>query len=100
MGTEKMAMCGGLGQASAATAEHQAICDKVKADVESKTNRKFSEFVAVKVSSQMVAGTNFFIKVKVDASEHIHIRVYQKLPHEGYARIICCSPRKSSRRSN
>ena len=42
------------------------ICNffaKVRPDLESQSQQKFSSFQAVKFKSQVVAGTNFFIKV-------------------------------------
>mmetsp|Transcript_44019 Transcript_44019/g.73103 ORF Transcript_44019/g.73103 Transcript_44019/m.73103 type:complete len:121 (+) Transcript_44019:90-452(+) len=32
---------------------------------------------------QVVAGTNYFIKVRISDSEHIRLRIYQSLPHAG-----------------
>merc|ERR1711997_408868 len=39
----------------------------------------FDEFTPIKVKSQVVAGTNLFVKVRVGAKKVIHIRVWCKL---------------------
>mgnify|MGYP002507290866 CR=1 FL=1 len=75
-------MCGGTSSAQPATAEIQAIADQVKSQLEEKTNKKYRMFKAVEFKSQVVAGTNYFIKVQVDDDDFIHIRVFESLPHE------------------
>uniref|UniRef100_A0A8C7EM90 Cystatin B n=1 Tax=Neovison vison TaxID=452646 RepID=A0A8C7EM90_NEOVI len=54
----------------------------VKAQLEERENKKFTTFKAVEFRSQVVAGTNYFIKVQVDDEEFVHLRVFQSLPHE------------------
>nr|XP_045006991.1 cystatin-B-like [Jaculus jaculus] len=75
-------MCGGPSATKPATADTQEIADKVKSQLEEKENRKFSVFKAVSYRSQVVAGTNYFIKVDVGDDEFMHLRVFQSLPHE------------------
>ncbi|XP_057306457.1 cystatin-A-like [Hydractinia symbiolongicarpus] len=75
--------CGGIGKAQPATPEVQNIVDNVKSDVQSKTNQVLDEFTAVSYATQLVAGTNFFIKVRIGLGRFIHIRVYRTLPHAG-----------------
>eukprot|EP00995_Heteronema_vittatum_P010700 NODE_6215_length_464_cov_262.592771_g4706_i0.p1 GENE.NODE_6215_length_464_cov_262.592771_g4706_i0~~NODE_6215_length_464_cov_262.592771_g4706_i0.p1 ORF type:complete len:111 (-),score=38.01 NODE_6215_length_464_cov_262.592771_g4706_i0:132-443(-) len=79
-------LCGGTGDAAPADAEIQAICDEVKEAALAKAkadgwNGDFSSFTAVTVKKQVVAGTNYFVKVKVSDSEHAHIRIFKALPH-------------------
>ncbi|XP_042854808.1 cystatin-B [Panthera tigris] len=75
-------MCGGPSATQPATAETQAIADQVKPQLEEQENKKYTIFKAVEFRSQVVAGTNYFIKVQVDDDEFVHIRVFQSLPHE------------------
>uniref|UniRef100_A0A2K6F925 Cystatin domain-containing protein n=1 Tax=Propithecus coquereli TaxID=379532 RepID=A0A2K6F925_PROCO len=56
---------GGLTEARPATPEIQEIADKVKPQLEEKTNETYEEFEATEYKSQVVAGTNFYIKVRV-----------------------------------
>ncbi|XP_023373871.1 cystatin-B isoform X2 [Otolemur garnettii] len=55
---------------------------QVKSQLEEKENKKFPVFKAVSFKSQVVAGTNFFIKVHVGDEKFVHLRVFQSLPHE------------------
>ncbi|XP_071070560.1 cystatin-B-like [Dasypus novemcinctus] len=75
-------MRGGLKPSKAATAETQQIADQVKCQLEEKENRQFPVFEAVECRTQVVAGTNHFIKVHVGGDEYVHLRVFQSLPHE------------------
>ncbi|KAM9337061.1 cystatin-B-like [Symphorus nematophorus] len=76
-------MCGGLSPPADADEKIQKLCDAVKTHAEEKAGRKFDVFIAKCYLKQLVAGTNYFIKVHVGGDEHIHLRVYEKLPHCG-----------------
>ncbi|XP_012635691.1 cystatin-A-like [Microcebus murinus] len=73
---------GGLSEARPATAEIQEIADKVKPQLEEKTNETYEEFEAVKYKSQVVAGTNFYIKVHVGGNRYVHLKVFEGLSRE------------------
>ncbi|XP_020829541.1 cystatin-B [Phascolarctos cinereus] len=81
-------MCGGVSATKPATAETQRIADQVKAQLEEKENRKFPVFKTMEFKSQVVAGTNYFIKVHVGEEEFIHIRVFESLPHENKPLVL------------
>ncbi|XP_070598043.1 cystatin-B-like [Erythrolamprus reginae] len=75
-------LCGGLSTPKEATAETQQIAQEIKSQLEEKENRNFDIFDAVLFKAQVVAGTNYFIKIHVGNDEYIHVRVYERLPHE------------------
>lgn len=72
-----MPLCGGTGAAKPADADVQAVCDLVRAELESRLNRKFDTFTAVLVTSQVVAGINYFVKIHLGNDEYLHARIYK-----------------------
>jgi len=78
-----MPICGGTSEPQAASPEVQAICDQLRADLEGKADRKFAEFKAVVVSTQVVAGTNYFVKIHIGNEDYVHARIFKPLPHTG-----------------
>ncbi|XP_029313723.1 cystatin-B-like [Cottoperca gobio] len=75
--------CGGCSAATEADEEIQKICDSVKADAEAKAGKTYEMFTAKSFTSQVVAGTNYFIKIHVGGEDHVHLRVSKKLPCYG-----------------
>ncbi|KAM4788651.1 cystatin-B-like isoform 3-T3 [Cyanocitta cristata] len=63
-------LCGGAPAARPATDETQRIAEQVKAQLEEKEGKTFDVFTAVEFKTQVVAGTNYFIKTgaKVNTS--------------------------------
>uniref|UniRef100_A0A8C5QRY7 Cystatin domain-containing protein n=1 Tax=Leptobrachium leishanense TaxID=445787 RepID=A0A8C5QRY7_9ANUR len=55
------------------------VSTQVKPQVETKDGRQFQYFQAVSFASQIVAGTNYFVKVDVGQGECLHLRIYQNL---------------------
>ncbi|XP_012635955.1 cystatin-A [Microcebus murinus] len=74
---------GGLSDAKPATAEIQEIADKVKPQLEEKTNETYEEFEAVEYKTQVVAGINYYIKVRVCENCYMHLKVFKSLPGQG-----------------
>ncbi|PVD28793.1 hypothetical protein C0Q70_11388 [Pomacea canaliculata] len=80
-----MRKCGGTSEVKQADEEIQSLCEKIRSDLESKANRSLSadSFKAVSYKSQVVAGTNYFVKIDVGDGEFIHVRIFQALPCNG-----------------
>eukprot|EP00438_Fugacium_kawagutii_P004914 Skav217253 [mRNA] locus=scaffold47:408724:423566:+ [translate_table: standard] len=81
-------MPGATGSASEANEEIKAMCTALKDKALEKAqaggwNGLFTEFTAMSYSSQVVAGTNYFVKVKVGDGKFCHVRIHQPLPHTG-----------------
>jgi cystatin-A/B len=72
---------GGVGQSKQATPEVQAMIDGLKGDVSNKlVGKTLGPFEAVSFKTQVVAGTNYFVKVRVGSGEeHVHLRVFKPL---------------------
>ncbi|XP_036907439.1 cystatin-A [Sturnira hondurensis] len=73
-------MPGGLTEAKPATPEIQKIADEVKPQLEEKTNETYEEFEAIEYKTQVVAGINYYIKVRVGHNSYIHMKIFKPLP--------------------
>eukprot|EP00483_Globobulimina_turgida_P005812 UN05822 len=76
-------LCGGLGDREIDQLVIES-CGRVKEDVivkasENKQEDKFTEFTPISCKSQVVAGTNLFVKVKVNENSFVHVRIWCKL---------------------
>uniref|UniRef100_A0A8B9ZIW7 Cystatin domain-containing protein n=1 Tax=Anas platyrhynchos TaxID=8839 RepID=A0A8B9ZIW7_ANAPL len=61
---------------------------QVKAEFERKEDRTFDIFQAIVYRTQVVAGTNYFIKVQISDTSYAHLVVFQALPYEKKDPII------------
>lgn len=81
-----MTLCGGISdeintdqhpELVAALTEHLAVLN-------SKAGSNASKMHLVSYKTQVVSGTNYFAKLRLDDSDaHIHARIFQGLPHTG-----------------
>ena len=72
-------MCGGFGNTRPADDTAKAIATEMKPKVEQALGTTFSQFEAVSFTTQVVAGTNYKIKVKVGDGKYVHIKVFVPL---------------------
>ena len=72
-------LCGGFGNARDADDEVKALALEMKPKVEQALGATYGTFEAVKYTSQVVAGTNYKIKVKVGDEQYVHIKVFVPL---------------------
>ncbi|KAL5457233.1 hypothetical protein EMCRGX_G034478 [Ephydatia muelleri] len=93
---EGLTLRGGLSSVRDATPDVQAVADAIKTELESKTETVFDEYVAEQYATQVVAGLNYFIKVRVGYTNYPHVRVYKDLRGNfnliGYKLSYTCRP--------
>lgn len=71
---------GGLGAAKIVTPEVQGYADQLRREIETKAGvGKFNKFIVVAFKTQVVAGTNYFMKIDVGDNAYIHARVHKSL---------------------
>jgi cystatin-A/B len=56
-------VCGGLNEAKEATPEIQALIDQLHQEIKTQSGNEYKQLKAVSYRSQVVAGTNYFVKV-------------------------------------
>ena len=74
-----MKRLGGFGGAKDANDEVKVLAKEFKPEVEKALGATYSVFEAVKYVTQVVAGTNYKIKVKVGDNQYVHIKVFVPL---------------------
>ena len=72
-------MPGSFNNAKEATEEVQTLAKGMKDQVEKQLGQTFDRFDAVVFSTQVVAGTNYLIKVQVGEEKFVHIKVHVPL---------------------
>ena len=81
-------MCGGFGQVKPADNEVSQHLSEIKPHVESKMNATFTVFEPVHYKTQVVAGLNYLVKVKVDGEKYVHVKFCKPLPCNGTQLVL------------
>ena len=50
--------------------------------------RQFAHFHPVEIKKQVVAGTNYWVKVNVGDDKFIHVKIFKPLPYTGEPAVI------------
>ena len=74
-----MSIPGGFGNAKEATEDVKTLAKNMKEKVQEQLGASYEEFEAVLYTTQVVAGTNYLIKVKVGDEKYVHIKIYVPL---------------------
>ena len=81
-----MALCGGVSDEvqTQATPELLAALEANHAKIVGDAGVNASKLNLVHYKTQVVSGTNYFVKCQLDDGEdHVHVRMFQDLPHRG-----------------
>jgi len=63
--------------------DEQTMFTAMRPQMEEKHGKAFEMFDIVHYTTQVVAGTNYQVKIQIGAEEWAHAKIYKKLPHEG-----------------
>ncbi len=74
-------LAGGWKESSGLTEEQYHMITELRHQVQEKAGKEFAHFNPVAIRSQVVAGTNYFVKIQVSESEYIHVKIFKPLPH-------------------
>ncbi|GFS16925.1 cystatin-B [Elysia marginata] len=74
-------MCGGTSDSMPADKEIQTLIETVREQSEEQAGKTYEQYKAIEYKSQIVAGTNYFVKIQVADSEYIHVLIFKALPH-------------------
>jgi len=76
-------LAGGWKADSGLTEEEYQMVTDLKHHAQEKSGREFAHFHPVSIKKQVVAGTNYLVKVQVSDDHYIHIKIFKPLPHTG-----------------
>jgi len=79
-----MVITGGLSDTKKPDEHIEKIVNTIKSEIEERINKTLNILTVHSYKTQVVAGTNYFIKSHIGNNEYIHIRVFKSLPHENY----------------
>ena len=72
-------MTGGFSEIREADEEVKILANQMKSKVENKLGESYDIFEAVLYTTQVVAGTNYKIKVNIGDERFVHIKIYVPL---------------------
>jgi cystatin-A/B len=75
-----MMKCGGVSAPKPMNPEMFSKFVSLKANIQAKAGLTFTVFEPVAYTSQVVAGTNYKAKIKVDGGKYIHVKLFEPLP--------------------
>ena len=59
------------------------IAASLRSEIQAAVGAEFTTFDCLAYTSQVVAGTNFKIKIATGADSFVHVRIFRPLPHTG-----------------
>ena len=74
---------GGFGAEQPINEQVRAIALQMKGSIEAKLGMSFSNYQPTGYQTQVVAGTNYRIKITVDGKMHVCADIYEPLPGSG-----------------
>jgi len=76
-------LAGGWNESSELSQEEYTMVVELQPQVHEHAGKEFHHFHPIAIKKQVVAGTNFFVKVQVGETECVHVKIFRPLPHTG-----------------
>jgi len=76
-------ICGGFNAESGLSEDEFAMVCSLQDQVVAQHGSAVTHFTPVAVRKQVVAGTNYWVKVQVGEGNYIHVKIFKPLPHTG-----------------
>ena len=76
-------ICGGWNAESGLSEEEFQMVCSLQDEIVHQLGSAVTHFTPVAVRKQVVAGTNFWIKIQVGEGTYIHVKIFRPLPHTG-----------------
>jgi len=73
----KRMICGGTGDVKPADPQVQELVNSLKDDIVKELGGSLGEVEVTHYKTQVVAGTNYFVRVHVGEGRHLHLRIYK-----------------------
>eukprot|EP00968_Pinguiococcus_pyrenoidosus_P005254 scaffold336_cov250-Pinguiococcus_pyrenoidosus.AAC.24 len=80
-----MATPGGFGSAEEVTDEVKDMVVALQEAIQESLSKEYDTFDPVSYVTQVVAGTNYLVKVHVGESDYVHVKIHEPLPHKNEA---------------
>ncbi|XP_048338290.1 cystatin-B-like, partial [Sphaerodactylus townsendi] len=71
---------------------------QVKPQLEARENTTYPVFTATEYRSQVVAGTNYFVKIDVGNGAFVHVRIFRPLP--GSDKEVCLTDYQTGKKAS
>jgi cystatin-A/B len=91
-----MVIQGGLSDTKNSDDTIQNIVNNLKNKIQEKTKKEFNKFEVHSYKTQIVAGTNYFVKLNTDG-EFMHVRIFKSLPPENNFKLIALEVNKNEK---
>jgi len=89
-------MLGGFKNVQKADDFIKNLVKKEKANIENKLDATFTVFEPIEYKQQVVAGMNYFIKIKTDNDECLFVKIYVPLKQSNKSNLILTASRGHS----
>jgi len=84
--SRKAVLVGGFGESHSVTPEVTQLVGKMKERILARAqaaglNSDGSMFEPISYRSQVVAGTNYYVKIRISKTDYIHVKIFKPLPY-------------------